>query len=95
MSQEKNIQTGIVIPPNRLDPQSLANLIDEFILREGTDYGKNEIELSTKRQQLLNQIENQNLLILFDPNQESTTLINKKDLEALKSEQFQIIGADL
>lgn len=38
----------IIIPWQDLDPETLDNLIESFVLREGTDYGEYERSLADK-----------------------------------------------
>ncbi|MDO6706209.1 YheU family protein [Photobacterium sp. 1_MG-2023] len=46
----------MIIPWQEIDPDTLTNLIEHFVLREGTDYGVRELSLEQKvnrvRQQL-------------------------------------------
>ena len=59
----------------QLSPEALDGLIEEFILREGTDYGDHEYSLEQKKQHIIKQLNNKSILIMYDPSQESTTLI--------------------
>lgn len=38
----------MIIPRQDLDPETLDNLIESFVLREGTDYGEYERSLADK-----------------------------------------------
>lgn len=38
----------MIIPWQQLEPQTLNNLIESFVLREGTDYGMQEKTLADK-----------------------------------------------
>ncbi len=42
----------MIIPWQDIAPETLENLIREFILREGTDYGEIEISLDEKIEQV-------------------------------------------
>ncbi len=42
----------MIVPWQDIAPDTLENLIKEFILREGTDYGEVEISLDKKVQQV-------------------------------------------
>ena len=46
----------MLIPYQQLDEITLNNLIEQYILREGTDYGEVEFSLQEKTQQVLLQI---------------------------------------
>ena len=63
-----------------LDPATLHNLIEHFILREGTDYGDHEISLAEKSQEVLQQITCGNVVILYSELSESITLLHKNQL---------------
>ncbi|AGH82210.1 hypothetical protein PCNPT3_11370 [Psychromonas sp. CNPT3] len=67
-----------------LETETLHNLIEHFILREGTDYGEHEISLSEKRQQVLRQLKMGDILILYSELHESITLIHKNQLNENK-----------
>jgi hypothetical protein len=40
------------VPPERVDPAVLKAMIEEFVTRDGTDYGNSERSLEEKTQQL-------------------------------------------
>ncbi len=64
----------IEIPPQRLDPQVLEALLQDFASRDGTDYGARECSLEEKTAQLRQQLERGELLILFDGDSETWDL---------------------
>lgn len=47
----------MIIPWQDIAPETLENLIREFVLREGTDYGAVEISLQNKIDQVKTQLE--------------------------------------
>ena len=68
--------TGAVpVPHSALSPEALTGLIDEFVLREGTDYGHAEHDLTSKRAAVRRQLEKGTVRIYFDPTTQSTTLV--------------------
>ena len=67
----------MIIPPERLAPEVLERLLQEYITREGTDYGAEELSLSAKVARLRPQIARGDVLIVFDPSTESIDLIEK------------------
>lgn len=68
----------IEVFPEQLAEETLTNLIHEFILREGTDYGANEVALETKTAQVRRQIDKKEVQIFFDPNSETVNLVHKR-----------------
>lgn len=76
----------MLIPYQSLDSETLNNLIESFILREGTDYGEAEVSLTDKSQKVLQQVKAGNVLILYSELEESVTLIHKQQFNEQLSE---------
>lgn len=74
----------MIIPNQQLSADALHGLIEEFITREGTDYGWEEVSLSSKVAQLRRQIEAGEVVIVFDLATESVSLLPRRDAEALE-----------
>ncbi|ARC18913.1 YheU family protein [Vibrio parahaemolyticus] len=55
----------MIIPWQDIAPETLENLIREFVLREGTDYGAIEISLQNKIDQVKTQLEKGEAVIVF------------------------------
>lgn len=53
------------IPWQQIAPETLDNLIREFVLREGTDYGTHEVSLDTKVEQVKKQIQTGEAIIVY------------------------------
>lgn len=69
----------MIIPWQELDEETLGNIVESVILREGTDYGAEELSLAQKKQRLLNQIRNGSAVIVWSELHESIDIKNKKD----------------
>lgn len=76
----KEDQKYLVVPTDSLAPETLEALIDEFLLREGTDYGSVELTLEAKRSRALRQLQAGHVRVVFDLENESATLIEAKEL---------------
>lgn len=63
-----------------LSAAALEGLVDEFITREGTDYGAREHSLEEKRGSVLRQLARREVMIVFDFESESTTIISREEL---------------
>ncbi len=68
---------AIEIPYQQLSEQALRAVLEEFIGREGTDYGEFEYSLEQKLTQLLALLRAGKAAIVFDPVSESCTLYCK------------------
>ncbi len=55
----------MIIPWQDIAPETLENLIREFVLREGTDYGSVEVSLLSKIDQVKSQLEKGEAVIVF------------------------------
>ncbi len=71
---QTSAEQPVEIPMDLLEPDVLKNLVREYVLREGTDYGAVEIGLDVKIQQVLRQLEKGDVKIFFDASTESVTL---------------------
>jgi uncharacterized protein YheU (UPF0270 family) len=58
--------------------------VDEFVSREGTDYGEHEYSLSDKCAQVLAQLRRKEVAIVFELATESTTLVTRQELARLE-----------
>lgn len=68
----------IEIPADRLTPELLDAVIEDFVLREGTDYGDREVALSVKIAQVRRQIDRGQVVIVFDPDSETYNLLTRQ-----------------
>ena len=71
MSEEGKVE----IPLHSLSPEALLGVVDDYVLREGTDYGHAEPSLETKREQILRQLRSGKAVVIFDQATESCTLV--------------------
>ena len=65
----------IEIPYQRLGEDILQAIIEEFILREGTDYGVREADFADKVAQVHKQLASGEVVITFDPKTENCTCL--------------------
>lgn len=70
---------AVKIPYVQLSAQALNGVIEEFVTREGTDYGEHEIPLETKITQVLNQLKSGKVIIVFDPDSETCNILKAND----------------
>ena len=75
----------IEVPVASLSAEALSAIIEDFILREGTDYGAIEVSHQTKVQQVERQLQKGEVKIVFDAHTESVTLMSKRDLQKMSN----------
>ncbi|WP_406812277.1 YheU family protein [Histophilus somni] len=69
----------MLIPWEKLEEQTLLNIVDSFILREGTDYGSTELSLAEKRENLFKNIRQGNAILVWSELHQSIDIKNKMD----------------
>jgi uncharacterized protein YheU (UPF0270 family) len=62
------------IPFTLLAPDTLRALIEEFVLREGTEYGERDVALADKVDAVLLQLKRGEARVLYDADSETTTI---------------------
>ena len=70
----------IKVPYTELAPDALRALVEEFITREGTDYGHQEVPLETKVRQVMSQLQSEKAFVTFDPETETATVVSAESL---------------
>ncbi|WDE05636.1 YheU family protein [Thalassomonas viridans] len=76
----------MIIPPDKLSPQVLAAVIEEFVLREGTEYGAADIDLSTKIAQVKRQLADGSALLVYSELYESVNIVPAEQFDAAAEE---------
>ena len=62
------------IPYKKLAPDVLRAVIEEFVTREGTDYGDSNFSLDEKVAEVIRQLEEKSIYISFDSENQSCHL---------------------
>jgi uncharacterized protein len=66
----------IMIPATALSTEALVGVIDDYIVREGTDYGHRDYSLDAKRAQVRGQLERGDVVITFDRRTGTTSIVS-------------------
>lgn len=78
MTREKNtrqIEDGIEVPYGQIDPQTLRSMIQEFVSRDGADWGDPGCTLEEKVEQVIRQLKNKKARIVFDQKTETVNIV--------------------
>lgn len=65
---------------DKLSARALQGVIEEFISREGTDFGAVEASYDTKFKQIKRSLENGSAVLLFDDETETTNILMANNL---------------
>lgn len=68
-----------LIPVNKLSARALQGVIEEFISRNGTDYGAVEASLETSIRQVKSRLKSGSAVLLFDDKTETTNIFLADD----------------
>jgi uncharacterized protein len=69
----------IEIPFSSLSVDAQEGVLNDFIEREGTDYGAQAASLEKKHRDLLGQLSKGDVKLVFDPSTESITLMTLRE----------------
>ena len=71
----------VKIPLGELSSEALEGVIEEFVMREGTDYGHRDYTLDEKRTRVLRALQTGAAVITFEPDSGSTSIVMNEDLD--------------
>ena len=70
----------MIIPINEISTDALSNLIEGFVLREGTEYGEADCSLADKVEQVRGQLLSGEALLVYSGLHETVNIIPKDQL---------------
>ncbi|MEA3628007.1 YheU family protein [Enterobacter hormaechei] len=65
----------MIIPWQDLSPETLNNLIESFVLREGTDYGEHERSLEQKVNDVKRQLKSGDVVLVWSELHETVNIM--------------------
>ena len=74
---------SMIVPWQEIPPETLDNLIEEFVTRDGTDYGEQEIGTDTKVAQVREQLRRGQASVVFDDVTETISIFTREQLDEL------------
>jgi uncharacterized protein YheU (UPF0270 family) len=72
-------ESAVEVPHRELAPDTLRRVAEEFVTRDGTDYGDVELSLETKVANLLRQLESGDAHIYFDSESETLNIVAARE----------------
>lgn len=73
---------GIVLSIDALSADALRGLVEEFVTRDGTDYGRVERSTAEKIEDVLDRLRTGEAHIVFDPDTESANIVSATEVES-------------
>ncbi|MBW2268327.1 MAG: YheU family protein [Deltaproteobacteria bacterium] len=80
MDDTDDPRRGTELPVDALSPEALRGLIEDFVTRDGTDYGAVERSIDDKIRDVLRQLESGEARIVFDPEGETASITLAREL---------------
>jgi hypothetical protein len=68
-------EEGVDVPYERIDPETLRNLIQELVTREGSDWSDADGMLEDKVRQVLQQLRDKKVKIVFDLTSQTANIV--------------------
>jgi uncharacterized protein len=79
MSEDDELPMELEIPPSALSTEALRGVIEEFVTREGTEYGHSDVSLADKVAEVRRQLERGDVVLTFDRRTETANLLSRRD----------------
>ena len=70
----------MIVPFETIAASTLQNLIEEFVTREGTDYGEVDFSLQDKVSAITQRLRSGELVILYIDSTESVNIVERQSL---------------
>ncbi len=71
----------MIIPIQELTMDVLHNVAESYVLREGTDYGAEEVDLETKVQQVIAKLRSGEAVLVYSELYESVNIVDAQDYQ--------------
>ena len=75
--QTEHQEEGVEVPYLDINPETLRNMIEEFVSRDGSDWGEAGGSMEDKIKQVLRQFESGKIKVVFDLTSQSANIVSK------------------
>lgn len=69
----------VLVDHRALAPETLRGLVEDFVTRDGTDYGESEVPVDSRVRRVMAQLDRGEAVVSFDPATETVTLLPAND----------------
>lgn len=84
----------IEVPWQEIAPDTLRALVEEYVTRDGTDYGEQEVSVARRVEQVMALLRRGELVVVFEPVDESVNIVGRDGLAAAARSGAPEIGED-
>jgi uncharacterized protein len=75
---EEEDSKPVEIPHTGLAPETLRAVVEAFVLREGTDYGAQDVPFERKVADVMRQLDRREAVIVYDPGSDSVDIVVRR-----------------
>ncbi|MBE0575072.1 MAG: YheU family protein [Desulfuromonadales bacterium] len=73
--QADHHEAGVEVPYDRINPETLRNLIQEYVTRDGADWDEAGCKLEDKCEQVLQQLRIKRVKVVFDLTSQTANIV--------------------
>lgn len=71
----------MIVPWQQISPDALNSIIEEFVMREGTDYGEAEVSFEQKKLEVKQQLGNGSVVLVYSEIHETVNLMAANEFQ--------------
>lgn len=75
--KKEDTERYVIIPHDRLSPETLTAVIEEYVTREGTDYGETEVPFDRQVMRVKQHLEAGKAYIIFNNESQTCSIVSK------------------
>jgi uncharacterized protein len=75
---EEEDSKPVEVPHTELPAETLRAVVESFVLREGTDYGAEDVPFDRKVADVVRQLERREAVIIYDPGTDSVDIVVRR-----------------
>ena len=88
MTDSPEDNTPLIIVPGQLSEDALLALVEEYVTRDGTDYGESERSTASKFESVMALLKSRKAYIIFDEQTGSADIVDAEKLGSLVETQL-------
>ena len=73
--QNEYAEEGVDVPPERINPDTLRKMVEEFVTREWSDLSDADCTFEDKIEQVLQQLKDNRIKVVFDLTSETCNIV--------------------
>jgi uncharacterized protein YheU (UPF0270 family) len=73
--QNEYSEEGVDVPLDRINPETLRKMVDEFVTREWSDLSDSECTFEDKIEQVIQQLKDNRIKVVFDLTSETCNIV--------------------